>query len=92
MVHKIRKISRASESASQGNGLNMNALAPFSRNCCSTSFAERPQMMELTPLERIARTVSVPSNCFSTLAICTVGKINSIKRRDQKMRYCCAYI
>jgi len=64
-----RATSTDNASLSQGNGLNRNASAPASLNCCSISFALKPHMTHCSPRERRARTVSVPNICFSTDAI-----------------------
>lgn len=56
------------DSGLQGIGFNRNASAPARTKLSLISFADSPQMILLTPLDRIAVTVSVPSSDFSALA------------------------
>jgi hypothetical protein len=52
--------------------LDKKWFAPLCRNDFSTSFADNPQIRDLTPLARSACTVSVPRRFLSVLAMCHV--------------------
>mmetsp|Transcript_10089 Transcript_10089/g.28743 ORF Transcript_10089/g.28743 Transcript_10089/m.28743 type:complete len:215 (-) Transcript_10089:2550-3194(-) len=77
LLKSTRRSSSCNADFSQGNGLNENASAPASKNSFSLSLADNPQMRQSMPRERSSTTVSVPSSCFSTLAMYMSTKMRS---------------
>ena len=50
-----------------GNGFIQNMSAPTFMNADSMSLVDNPQIRDFTPRKRMARTVSVPSSCWSII-------------------------